>query len=237
MKNQDHLAASQKQFNLICEAYDVLSNTERKAVYDKNGEAGLKNGIPKYNEDTKTFSNALSAGYCFKGNTFDIFQNFFGSTNPFTDFFISYGDAALKKDKLEGAPADIVVVLNCSIYEFYNGSLKTFNYTKDVLQPDGRTVEQIEGQMTIEVKPGYDCETVLSFPTKGNEAFAQYQSALLIKFDLDDSDLKNNYKRKGDNLWLTQDMLLEDALISRPIHFKTLDGRSININLDTMITP
>ena len=91
--------------------------------------------------------------------------------------------------------------------------------------------------MTIEVKPGYDCSTVLSFPTKGNEAFAQHQSALQIKFDLDDSELKNNYKRKGDNLWLTQDMLLEDALISRPIHFKTLDGRSININLDTMITP
>ena len=176
MKNQDRLAASQKQFNLVCEAYDVLSNPERKAVYDKYGEAGLKNGIPEFREDTKTYSNALSAGYCFKGNTFDIFQNFFGSTNPFTDFFVSHGDAVMKKEKAETATKDIIVELNCTIYEFYNGSLKTFNYTKDVLQPDGRTVEQIEDQMTVEVKPGYDTDTVLCYPTKGNEAFAEYQS-------------------------------------------------------------
>lgn len=32
-------------------------------------------------------------------------------------------------------------------------------------------------------------------------------------------------------------MTLEEALLSRPVHFKTLDGRSINVNLDTMITP
>jgi len=32
-------------------------------------------------------------------------------------------------------------------------------------------------------------------------------------------------------------MTLEEALLSRPIHFKTLDGRSVNVNLDKMITP
>ena len=91
--------------------------------------------------------------------------------------------------------------------------------------------------MTIEVKPGYDVSTVLTYPSKGNQAFAQHQSCLLIKFELDEAEHKTNYKRKGDDLILTVDMSLEDALTSRPIHFKTLDGRSININLDTMITP
>jgi DnaJ-class molecular chaperone len=32
-------------------------------------------------------------------------------------------------------------------------------------------------------------------------------------------------------------MTLEEALVSRPIHLETLDGRSINVNLDMMITP
>ena len=32
-------------------------------------------------------------------------------------------------------------------------------------------------------------------------------------------------------------LTLEDALCSRPISVKTLDGRTVNVNLDIMITP
>jgi len=98
-------------------------------------------------------------------------------------------------------------------------------------------MDQEESQMTIEVKPGYDCSTILTYPSRGNEAFAHYKSALVIKFELEEGEFKTNYKRKGDDLILTVNMSLEEALLSRPIHCKTLDGRSINVNLDTMITP
>ena len=37
-------------------------------------------------------------------------------------------------------PPDVVVELSCTIYEFYNGSIKSFQYFRDELQPDGRTV-------------------------------------------------------------------------------------------------
>jgi DnaJ-class molecular chaperone len=67
------LAFSQGNFNAICEAYEVLSDLTRKDCYDKYGENGLKNGIPSYNEDTKTYDKKIIGGYCFKGNTFDIF--------------------------------------------------------------------------------------------------------------------------------------------------------------------
>lgn len=198
----------------------------------------MKNGIPQYNEDTKTYDKKLIGGYCFKGNTFDIFQNFFGSTNPYTDFFVNHGEEApVKEEKPEGAPEDIEIVLSCTIFEFYNGSLKTFTFNRDKLQPDGRSIDQEESQMTIEVKPGYDCGTVLTYPSRGNQAFAQHQSCLVIKFELEEGECKTNYKRKGNDLILTVDMTLEEALLSRPIHLKTLDGRSINVNLDTMITP
>ena len=91
--------------------------------------------------------------------------------------------------------------------------------------------------MTVEVKPGYDVDTVLEYPSKGNQKFAEFQSSLLVKFRLDNSENPTNYKRKGDDLYLKVDMTLEEALLSRPIHFQTLDGRSMNINLDKMITP
>ena len=43
--------------------------------------------------------------------------------------------------KANGAPADIEIVLSCTIFEFYNGSLKTFTFNRDKLQPDGRSID------------------------------------------------------------------------------------------------
>ena len=40
----------------------------------------------------------------------------------------------------ENAPKDINITLNCSLYEFYNGSLKTFSYQRDKLLPDNRNI-------------------------------------------------------------------------------------------------
>lgn len=39
-------------------------------------------------------------------------------------------------------PEDIEVKLSCSIYEFYNGSLKNFEFSRAVLLPDGKTTVQ-----------------------------------------------------------------------------------------------
>lgn len=54
---------------------------------------------------------------------------------------------------------------------------------------------------------------------------------------MDNQSQPTNYKRVKSDLNLQIDMSLEEALLSRPIQFTTLDGRSISINLDKMITP
>lgn len=72
----------------------------------------------------------------------------------------------------ENNPEDITVTLACSMSEFYNGALKTFHYSRDVLMPDGKNISSVDEQMTIELKPGYDVDTVLTFPSKGHQAYA-----------------------------------------------------------------
>lgn len=66
--------------------------------------------------------------------------------------------------------------------------------------------------MTIQVKPGYDTDTVLTYPTRGNEEFAQFRSALVIRFELEQGEIQTKYQRRGDNLILTVDMSLQEAL-------------------------
>ena len=44
-KNPSNVAANAAKFRIICESYEVLSDPEKKAIYDLHGEYGLKNGI------------------------------------------------------------------------------------------------------------------------------------------------------------------------------------------------
>ena len=46
LRNPTNLATNTAKFNEICEAFDVLSNQERKALFDKYGEYGFKEGVP-----------------------------------------------------------------------------------------------------------------------------------------------------------------------------------------------
>ena len=51
--------------------------------------------------------------------------------------------------------------------------------------------------MTIEIKPGYDTDKVITYPSKGNEAFAYHQSKLNIHFELTNEDQKGVIINKG----------------------------------------
>lgn len=128
------------------------------------------------------------------------------------------------------------MTLPCTLFEFYNGSLKSFSYKRDKLMPDGRSVEQVEETMQLEVKPGFDTDTEIVYPTRGHEKHAYFNSALRVKFSLKHvAGLA--YRRNGLNLVYTHTLSLEDALMSAPVQVKTLDGRCLKIGLDSMITP
>jgi DnaJ family protein B protein 4 len=121
-KNRSDPDAAAKMFQDIGEAYEVLSDAQKRAIYDRYGYEGLRDGVPG------------SDAYCYMQNAQEIFENFFGSSNPFADF--GFGDeslapfaARLGKPKPKRAEP-VTHNLPCSLEEMYNGCVKRLQVTR-----------------------------------------------------------------------------------------------------------
>jgi DnaJ family protein B protein 13 len=217
----------------------VLTDTlaERKGWFDKYGEYGLKEGVPGPNGN-------IIGGYRYGGNSFEIFEKVFGTTNPFADrleddgkdqFGSMFGDSfGALNSVIHPAPKDIKLTITCTLTEFYNGCLKKISYNRLGLMHDGRTQREIPVDIEVEVKPGFSEKTVLTFANKGNEAEGHKPSNVVVSFV---QEPHATLKRKDNDLIYTHAVTLEQALQSEPVKIKVLDGRSIIATIDEIISP
>lgn len=94
-KNLDNLQAATEQFKLIQQAYDVLSDPQERAWYDKHREAILKGGLGgDYKDDSldvySYFNSSCFSGYGDHEKGFytvfrDVFQRIAAEDEPFQD--------------------------------------------------------------------------------------------------------------------------------------------------------
>ena len=144
-------------FKEVCEAFDILSNgkfqlletclVELRAIYDKYGDYGLREGFIVNGE-------RVGGGYFLKVSPEVVFDKVFNATDPWKDqdnfdgldnresmFADSFG--ALNRPK-HSAPLDAEITVECTLEEFYNGSIKQIQYEIDEVQHDARTVKRVQ---------------------------------------------------------------------------------------------
>jgi len=88
-KNPTNQEEAEKKFKKIAEAYEVLSDKEKRVKYDKFGVDGLKAGGGYQNGSSHGFRpRPTYSGFDdYFRSPFDVFRDFFGSRDPFKEFF------------------------------------------------------------------------------------------------------------------------------------------------------
>ncbi|XP_009360411.2 dnaJ homolog subfamily B member 4 [Pyrus x bretschneideri] len=210
-KNPVDNEEAEAKFKQVCQAYDVLSDPQRRQIYDIYGEEGLNCGDPE-----------------------DLFAEFFGGSG-------GVGDRAFKKSSVNGAGrngnlknkkvAAIESKLTCSLEDLYRGARRKMRISRTVPDEFGKP-KTIEETLKIDIKPGWKKGTKITFPEKGNQEPGSSPADLIFVVDEKPHHL---FKRDGNDLMVTQKLSLLEALTGAFVNLTMLDGRVLVIPVKNII--
>jgi molecular chaperone DnaJ len=104
-----HDPQAEEKFKEAAEAYEVLSDHERRAIYDRYGHEGLRTG-------------GFEPGVGGFGNLSDIFEAFFGGGDPFGSVFGGRGRTGPERGR------DVAVQVSLRLEEVLTGASKEIEF-------------------------------------------------------------------------------------------------------------
>ncbi|XVF73487.1 hypothetical protein PTKIN_Ptkin12aG0205100 [Pterospermum kingtungense] len=111
IKNHPDKGGDPEKFKELAQAYEVLSDPEKREIYDQYGEDALKEGM----------GGGGGGGH----NPFDIFESFFGGG--------AFGGGGSSRGRRQKRGEDVVQTLKVSLEELYNGTTKKLSLSRNAL--------------------------------------------------------------------------------------------------------
>jgi DnaJ-class molecular chaperone len=150
-------------FNLINEAFEVLYDDKKRAIYDVHGYQGLHYGV-----DDKF------GGYCYLGNGREIFEEFFGTSNIYTAVLETKEDLTpiLRKHKCKQRPPPetLSIEVDIDLETVMIGGNLIVKYKKNKITSDFMGVFEVDLCKYINFEQGTDPNLKMIFEEEGHEA-------------------------------------------------------------------
>ena len=231
----------------------MLSDPQKRDLYDRLGEEGLKNGGgmggmggmgggAHFRSPEDLFAEIFGGGGFggFGGGGGDPFGAFGGmggmggggGGHPFMGGMGGghpFGGGGGRGPQAPRKDPPIEVKLKCSLEELYSGCVKKMRIGRATAS--GQRVEEI---LEIDVKPGWKAQTKVRFPEKGDERPGRVPADIVFVVE---ERPHETFRRDGNDLVMTAHVSLADALCGGQLAVKTLDGRTLEVPLTSVITP
>ena len=218
--DKNKAADAEDKFKSISEAYEVLMDDDKRNIYNRFGEEGLKNG-----------RNGQNFGFHFRpSNPNNIFRAFFGNNS---NSFFNMSQGMPKMFNMNQHPTIITKKIKCSLEELYTGRIKKIKISRKVQDNSG--VVRIETNiLEINIKPGWKSGTKISFRGAGDILINKPKQD--IQFIIEEKP-HSVFKRKGDDLRIIINLSLKEALCGTEKEIKTLDGKNLKLVIKNIISP
>tara|TARA_B110000003_G_scaffold273_1_gene310 strand:- start:5894 stop:6781 length:888 start_codon:yes stop_codon:yes gene_type:complete len=203
------------KFKQVNEAYETLSDNEKKMHYDMRrggGHQRMRGGMNEMPTHPEDFFKM------FFGGMPGVHMNM-GPMNP----NIPRANINVRRMMM---PATIHKKIKITIEEAYSGINYPLEIEREVFEEDG-SIRREEEKIYIDIPKGVDTNEMIIIKNKGNCNQMKRYGDIKVVINVEN---KTKFNRQGLNLYYLHELSLKEALVGFDIEFKHIDGKNYNMN-------